>query len=77
MDGQESVNNAINAYSKDYAAGTNLATAGDDSLAITWEWPFSTSAENDVKDTFLGDQAAVGQAATVQLTITTTATQID
>ena len=72
-----SVNNAIGAYSKDYPAGTNLAGLGADALNISWEWPFSTSADNDVKDTFLGDQAAAGNAATVQLTVTTTATQID
>lgn len=72
-----SVNNAIAAYSKDYPAGTDLSTVAADSLAITWEWPFSTSADNDVKDTALGDAAAAGNAATVQLTVTTTATQID
>lgn len=72
-----SVNNAINAYSKDYPANTDLSGHGADSLAITWEWPFSTSDENDVKDTFLGNKAAEGNAATVSLTVTTTVTQID
>lgn len=72
-----SVNNAIAAYSKDYAANKDLSTVGADALDITWEWPFSTSADNDVKDTFLGDQAANSNAATVQLTVETTVTQID
>lgn len=72
-----SVNNAINACSEDYPAGTDLSGLGADALDITWEWPFSTSAENDVRDTFLGDQANAGNWATVQLTVTTTATQID
>ena len=74
---EKAVNDAIAAYSKDYPAGTNLSDLGADALAITWKWPFSTSADNDVKDTFLGDQAAEDNAATVTLTITTTATQID
>lgn len=72
-----SVNNAIAAYSKDYSANTNLGGLGADSLDVSWEWPFSTSADNDVRDTYLGDQAAAGNFATVQLTVTTTVTQID
>lgn len=71
------VNNYINAYSKYYAAGTNLAEQGAENLDITWQWPFSTSADNDVRDTFLGDQAAKDNAATVQLTLTCTVTQVD
>lgn len=74
---EESVNNAIGAYSKDYPAGTNLADVNDETLKITWSWPYSTGAENDVKDTDLGNQAAVGNPATVTLTVTTTVTQID
>ena len=76
-DFETSVNNAIGAYSKDYPAGTDLAGLGNDSLDITWEWPFSTSAETDVKDTALGNQAVLGNAATVTIAVTTTATQID
>lgn len=74
---EKDVNDAIAAYSKDYAANTDLSAVGADALDITWEWPFSISADNDVKDTFLGDQAADGNAATVQLTVKTTVTQID
>ncbi len=72
-----SVNNAIAAYSKDYPAGTDLSGVGADSLSVSWEWPFSTSVENDAKDTVLGNVAVTGNAATVTLTITTTVTQID
>ena len=72
-----SVNNAIGAYSKDYPAGTTLSGLGADALDISWEWPFSTSAENDVKDTDLGNQASIGNFATVTVAVTTTVTQID
>lgn len=68
---------AIEEYSKDYAAGEDLAGVGADSLAISWEWPFSTSEANDVKDTALGDRAAADNAATIKLTVKTTVTQID
>ena len=76
---EEAVNAAITGYFQDYAAGTDLseATVGADALDVQWEWPFSTSADNDVRDTFLGDQANEGNWATVQLTVTTTVTQID
>ena len=74
---ETSVNNAIGAYSKDYGANTDLSTVGKDALDITWEWPFSTSAANDVKDTALGNQAVLGNAATVTVAVTTTVTQID
>ena len=71
------VEGVIENYSKDYAAGENLAGVGDDSLAISWAWSFSTSEANDVKDTALGDAAAAGNAATINLTVKTTVTQID
>ena len=74
--------NAVAAYTKDYAPGTDLSGKAAETLAISWEWPFETGAENDkpannVKDTFLGDEAAAGRAATVSLTLATTVTQID
>lgn len=67
------VNNAIKAVKKDYAANTDLSTVGADALAISWEWPFSTSDENDAKDTALGNAGN----ATVSVTVKTTVTQID
>lgn len=74
--------NAVAAYTKDYAPGTDLSGKAADTLAISWEWPFETGTDNDkpannVKDTFLGDEAAAGRAATVSLTLATTVTQID
>lgn len=74
---KNNVIDAIEDYSKDYAANTNLAGVGAESLAISWEWPFSTSEANDVKDTALGDRAAADNAATIKLTVKTTVTQID
>lgn len=74
---EKAVNDAIANCSKDYPAGTDLSTAGVNVVNVTWEWPFSTSAENDVKDTKLGNVAVTGDAATVKLAVTTTATQID
>lgn len=74
---------AINGYSKVYGPNTNLAAQGDDSLTVSWEWPFETGkddaekAANNIKDTYLGDQAAEGNAATVSIGIVTTVTQID
>lgn len=71
------VEEAINAYTKTYDANTDLSSVGADSLAVSWEWPFSTSDANDVKDTYLGDQAAAGSAATISLEVKTTVSQID
>lgn len=59
-----------------YHTNTDLSEVTDD-LIVTWAWPFSTSAENDVKDTALGDAAADGNAATIALDVTITVTQVD
>ena len=74
--------NAVQSYTKDYAPGTVLSDQAADTLAISWEWPFETGTEdnrpaNNIRDTFLGDGAAAGRAATVSLTLATTVTQID
>lgn len=74
---ETAVQNAIAAYTKDYAAGTDLNTIGSNAPAISWAWAFSSTEENDVKDTYLGDQAAEDNAATVTLSVTVTVTQID
>ena len=74
---ETAVEEAISAYTKEYAVDTDLSTVAADSLDITWAWAYFTSAENDVKDTALGNQATAGSAATISLTITTTVTQID
>ena len=72
----KAINEAIGGYSKEYDAGTELGKKGDDSLAITWEWPFSTDG-NDAKDTELGDAAANNNASKITIAVTTTVTQID
>lgn len=74
------VNNAIAAYSKEYAANTDLSseTVKGDSLTVSWEWPFAGTGDEaiqtDAKDTALGD---ADTAATVTLKVTTTVDQID
>ena len=73
---QTAIEDAIEAYSKNYDPNTDLGTVGTDSLAISWEWPFEVSG-NDVKDTHLGDEAANGRAAEITIAVTTTVTQID
>lgn len=74
--------NAVASYTKDYAPGTDLSDKAAETLAISWEWPFETGTDadkpaNNIRDTFLGDEAAAGRAATVSLTLATTVTQID
>ncbi len=66
------VENAIRAYSKNYVANTDLAP---DYVDVSWEWAYS--GNSDEKDTYLGDQAAENKAATVELSLKTTVTQID
>lgn len=72
---EAAVNAKIATYSKDYAAGTDLSTIGADAPAISWKWAFT--GNEDVKDTYLGDQAAAGNAAKISLSVTATVTQID
>lgn len=72
---EDAVEAAILAYSANYAPHTDLAvetTVGTPD--VSWAWPFSTSTENDEKDTVLGD---ADKAATIELTIKTTVTQIN
>ena len=71
---QDKVKAAITAYSKDYEANTDLSGVGTDSLKVSWAWAFEG---DDAKDTALGSRAAEDKAATVELEITTTGTQID
>ena len=76
-DFEAAVEGLINGWTKSYEPGTILGEKGADSVSVSWVWPFSTSDDNDAKDTWLGNQAAAGNAATVSLTITTTVTQVD
>lgn len=71
------VASAINNYSKTYEAGKDLSTVGADSLAISWEWDFEGNGNDDVKDTYLGDQASKGKAGEITIGVKTTVTQVD
>ena len=71
------VSEAIEDYTEYYHTNTDLTTVDGAALEITWEWPFYTSDENDVKDTFLGDEAAAGRASEIAIEMTVTVTQVD
>lgn len=73
---ETAIKNAIEACKADYKAGDDLSDVEDD-VVIKWSWAYSTSADNDIKDTYLGDQAAEGNAAQISLTVSCTITQID
>lgn len=76
---KNAVETAINEYSANYAPGTNLNTAKPP--VVSWAWAFEDNAadakQTNVKDTYLGDQAAKDNAATIALQVVTTVTQID
>ena len=80
---ESAIAETINGYSKTYAPNTNLGNQGDDALKISWTWAFETGEgadaikANDVKDTYLGDQAVAGNPGTITVGLTTTVTQID
>lgn len=72
------VKKAVDGFTKDYEAGTDLDTEtvnDENKLAVSWAWVFA--GNDDVKDTYLGNQAAADHAATIELEISTTVTQID
>lgn len=71
---ETAIKNEIKKFTKDYEANTDLATISD-KLDVSWAWAFE--GNDDVKDTYLGDQAAAGNAATISLSIAATVTQID
>ena len=72
---ETAVNDKIATFSKDYEANKDLTTIGADAPEISWAWAFE--GNDDTKDTYLGDQAAEGNAATISLDVTATVTQID
>lgn len=78
---KKDIEDRINAFSAKYRAGTDLsAITADGSLlapSVSWAWSYYDNDANDVKDTYLGDQAAKDNAATITLEVTTTVTQID
>lgn len=80
---EDAIEAAITGLKADYAPGTDLSAVQDD-LPISWAWAISgaTGSQNnqtDAKDTFLGDRAAgdVGNAGTIEISVTVTITQID
>ena len=75
---EAAVENAILAYTKDYAPNTDFATeipAGDP-LSVSWKWEYHVSDDNDKKDTILGEHA-VAKDISISLDVITTVTQID
>lgn len=72
-DFENAVKAAIDAYTADYAPGTDLSGKADACPVVTWKWAFE--GNDDVKDTKLGN--ATNPAAAVNISITTTLTQID
>ena len=81
LEAENVIKEAIKNYSKTYDANTNLAEKATENLTISWEWPFYTSDENDISDTYLGDSAAGmndgKSAATIEIEVKCTVTQID
>lgn len=72
---EKKVEDTIKSYKDEY-----YPTTGFDNIAtpsVSWEWPFYISDEKDVSDTYLGDQAAEGNPATVLLNMKVKVTQID
>ena len=76
---QDAVIAAVNSYSKEYAANTDLSQQTNDNLEISWRWDFHTSDANDIKDTALGDRAAANaaDAGKIDIVLAATVTQID
>lgn len=70
------VESGIAAFSANYAAQTDLSTAGVTAPEVSWEWVYEGDGvhQTNEKDTALGNAAA---PATITLAIETTVTQID
>ena len=77
---EAAVEAAVAAYSVSYPAGTDLEKVGADALNISWEWPYETYKNGnlcDAQDTALGNATADGYPSTIEISVTTTVTQID
>lgn len=72
---------AIEGQSAEYTPNTDLGAQASSSVQISWEWPFEganiAGVSRDVIDTYLGDQAADDNAATVTFEMNVTVTQLD
>ena len=65
---------AIVAKKANYHTNTDLSVVNDD-LSVEWTWAFT--GNDDEKDTFLGDEAAKGNAATIKLDVSMTIDQVN
>lgn len=74
---ETAVNDKIAGYTNNYEAGTDLNTGAvsNNAPAISWKWAFEGNSDDN--DTYLGKQAADGNAAKISLDVTATVTQID
>lgn len=69
------IETAVRAIKFSYAVGETISA---DNFNISWEWPFSTSADNDIYDTYYGDLAKnESDAPKITVTVYCTVTQID
>ena len=68
---EAAVKAAIDAYTEEYDANTDLSSSASNAPTISWEWAFEG---DDVKDTALGDAAT---APTIEFELSVTVTQID
>lgn len=73
------VKEAIDGYTAQYKPNTDLSKQEVKTPVVSWAWDFNGDGvkQTDVKDTYLGDQAAKDNAAKVTIAIATTVTQID
>ena len=76
---EEAVEEAIEAYTADYAPGTDLSAKTDACPVVSWAWAFETGTDDDAKTANNAKDTALGNAgaAKIALDITTTVTQID
>ena len=61
-------------FKSDYEPNEDLSGKNGERLVISWNWPFSTSTENDEKDTSLGNASSL---ATVDIKVKCTVTQVN
>lgn len=67
----------IESLGQAYTKGTDLSAINDD-LTISWSWLLADGVGQDnVKDTYLGDQVAAGNEPTITLTVKVTVDQVE
>lgn len=75
------IKNAIEGYTAVYQANQDLSDTNTvKTPSVSWSWAFETTKNDatcDAQDTYLGDQAAKGNAASISISIKTTVTQVD